>query len=310
MSAGHVPVLLAEVLQVLKPRDGAHYIDGTFGGGGYAQALLDAAECNVLGIDRDPDAIARGQDMVARYQGRLTLVQGEFSHMDALFEAAGGTKADGVVLDIGVSSFQFDQPERGFSFRQDGPLDMRMSRSGPSAADFVNTADEKELADIIFHFGEERHSRRIARAIVAARPIERTAALAEIVSGALGPAAARQPIHPATRTFQALRIYVNDELGELERGLEAAERVLKTGGRLAVVAFHSLEDRIVKRFLSARSVAAPKGSRHAPERRAEHAQSFRLLTARPVMPGAAEIERNPRSRSARLRAAERLASAA
>lgn len=310
MNAGHVPVLLAEVLQVLNPRDGAHYIDGTFGGGGYAQALLDAAQCNVLGIDRDPDAIARGQDMVARYRGRLTLVQGEFSHMDALFAAAGGTKADGVVLDIGVSSFQFDQPERGFSFREDGPLDMRMSRSGPSAADFVNTADEKELADIIFHYGEERHSRRIARAIVAARPIERTAALAEIVSGALGPAAARQPIHPATRTFQALRIYVNDELGELERGLEAAERVLKTGGRLAVVAFHSLEDRIVKRYLSARSAAAPKGSRHAPEHRAEHAQSFRLLTARPVMPGAAEIERNPRSRSARLRAAERLASAA
>ncbi len=310
MSEGHIPVLLGEVLKVIAPRDGAHYIDGTFGGGGYSRALLDTAKCRVLGIDRDPDAIARGQAMVQHYGGRLTLVQGEFSNMDALLAAAGEPDTDGVVLDIGVSSFQFDQPERGFSFREDGPLDMRMSKSGPSAADVVNTVDETELANIIFQYGEERHSRRIARAIVAARPIERTAALAEIVSNAMGPAAARQPIHPATRTFQALRIYVNDELGELERGLEAAERVLRAGGRLAVVAFHSLEDRIVKRFLAGRSDAAPKGSRHLPQTGPAHAQSFRLLTSRAVKASASEIELNARARSARLRAAERLAPAA
>lgn len=306
---GHVPVLLGEVLDVIAPRAGAHYVDGTFGGGGYSRALLEAAECRVLGIDRDPDAIARGQAMVSEFKGRLTLVQGEFSNLDALLAAAGEDKTDGVVLDVGVSSFQFDQAERGFSFREDGPLDMRMSKAGPSAADVVNTADETELASIIFHLGEERHSRRIARAIVAARPITRTAALAQIVADAQGPAAARQPIHPATRTFQALRIYVNDELGELERGLEAAERVLRAGGRLAVVAFHSLEDRIVKRFLAGRSAAASKGSRHAPETRPAHAQTFRLITPRAIKPGAAEIERNPRARSARLRAGERLAAA-
>jgi 16S rRNA (cytosine1402-N4)-methyltransferase len=310
MSQGHTPVLLGEVLDVIGPRDGAHYIDGTFGGGGYSRALLDAAECRVLGIDRDPDAIARGQAMVQRYAGRLTLVQGEFSDMEKLLAGVGETATDGVVLDIGVSSFQFDEPGRGFSFREDGPLDMRMSRTGPSASDIVNTMDEKELASIIFRFGEERNSRRIARAIVAARPVTRTAQLAGIVSDASGPAAARLPIHPATRTFQALRIYVNDELGELERGLAAAERVLRAGGRLAVVAFHSLEDRIVKHFLAERSAAVPKGSRHAPEARRAHAQSFRLITARAIKPGEAETEFNPRARSARLRAAERLASAA
>lgn len=305
--SGHVPVLLAEVLDIVRPHDGAHYIDGTFGGGGYSCALLDSAKCRVLGIDRDPDAIARGQEMVARYEGRLKLALGNFSQMDVLLAAAGEQNSDGVVLDLGVSSFQFDLPERGFSFREDGPLDMRMSRSGSSAADIVNTADEKTLIDIIFRYGEERQARRIARAIIAARPILRTAKLAEVVSAALGPAAARQKIHPATRTFQALRIFVNDELGELERGLDAAERVLKEGGRLAVVAFHSLEDRIVKRFLTERSAAAPKSSRHAPERAQRRAQTFQLLTPHPVMPGEKEILSNPRSRSARLRAAERLA---
>ncbi|MBU6474112.1 MAG: 16S rRNA (cytosine(1402)-N(4))-methyltransferase RsmH [Alphaproteobacteria bacterium] len=308
--SGHVPVLLAEVLDIIRPRDGAHYIDGTFGGGGYSRALLDSAKCRVLGIDRDPDAIARGQELVARYEGRLKLSLGNFSQMEALLAAAGEPASDGVLLDLGVSSFQFDQPERGFSFREDGPLDMRMSRSGPSAADVVNSADEKALIDIIFRYGEERQARRIARAIIAARPILRTAKLAEVVSAALGPAAARQKIHPATRTFQALRIIVNEELGELERGLDAAERVLKEGGRLAVVAFHSLEDRIVKHFLAERSAAASKSSRHAPEHGRRHAQSFRLLTSRPVMPGEEEILSNPRSRSARLRAAERLAAPA
>jgi 16S rRNA (cytosine1402-N4)-methyltransferase len=314
MNEGHVPVLLAEVLEALNPRDGAHYIDGTFGGGAYARAILEAANCKVFGIDRDPDAVARGQKLAADYGGRLAVTEGNFSELDQLFaqafNSAGEAKSDGVVLDLGVSSFQFDQADRGFSFREDGPLDMRMSKSGPSAADVVNTADEKTLTIIISNLGEERFARRVARAIIAARPVMRTRQLAEVVEKALGPAAARHPIHPATRTFQALRIHVNDELGELERGLAAAERVLKAGGRLAVVAFHSLEDRIVKRFLSERSSAAPRASRHAPDSTPKHTATFHLLSSRPRMPGAAEIERNPRARSARLRAAERTAAAA
>jgi 16S rRNA (cytosine1402-N4)-methyltransferase len=304
MSA-HVPVMLAEVLEALSPRDGAHYIDGTFGGGGYSRAILEAADCRVLGIDRDPDAIARGQALVAHFGGRLTLVHGEFSRMDEI----AGHLTDGVVLDLGVSSFQFDEAERGFSFRTDGPLDMRMSKEGESAADFVNTADEKRLAEVISRYGEEHRARPIARAIVRARPITRTAALASVVSDALGPRAQRFAIHPATRTFQALRIHVNDELGELERGLAAATRALSDKGRLAVVSFHSLEDRIVKRFLLGHSSAAGRPSRHAPEAR-RTAQPYRLLTSRPRMPSAAEIDRNPRARSARLRAAERIRSAA
>jgi 16S rRNA (cytosine1402-N4)-methyltransferase len=302
----HVPVMLAEVLEALSPRDGAHYIDGTFGGGGYARAILEAAECRVLGIDRDPDAIARGQSLVAHFAGRLTLVQGCFSQMAELSRE----KADGVVLDLGVSSFQFDEAARGFSFRADGPLDMRMGKDGESAAHFVNTASEKMLADIIFRYGEERQSRSIARAIVAARPVTRTAELAEIVTKALGPAAARFAIHPATRTFQALRIHVNDELGELERGLDAATDVLDDKGRLAIVSFHSLEDRIVKRYLAQRSTTAARPSRHAPDQRRAGTPLYRLLTSKPRMPGAAEVDRNVRARSARLRAAERLRPAA
>ena len=301
--SGHLPVMLSEVLEALSPRDGAHYVDGTFGGGGYAKAILEAADCRVLGIDRDPDAIARGLEMAKNFGGRLTLVQGEFSRMDELF----GGQSDGVVLDLGVSSFQFDQAERGFSFREDGPLDMRMSRSGESAADVVNGADEDELTRIIRDLGEERFARRVARAIIAARPVSRTAQLADVVAKALGPAALRHPIHPATRTFQALRIHVNDELGELERGLEAAERVLKTGGRFVVVAFHSLEDRIVKRFFTERGKPQPAGSRHVPQMRAAREQTFRLISSKPRMPSEAEIARNPRARSARLRAAEKLA---
>lgn len=310
MSDGHVPVLLNGVLDVLAPRDGAMYVDGTFGGGGYARAILDAADCRVLGIDRDPDAIARGQALIAQYKGRLTLLQGEFSQMDALLARAGETASDGVVLDLGVSSFQFDQGERGFSFRHDGPLDMRMSREGASAADVVNTADEKTLASILRRLGEERHAGRVARAIIAARPLSRTAQLADVVAKALGPAAARHAIHPATRTFQALRIHVNDELGELERGLHAAENILREGGRLAVVSFHSLEDRMVKRFLSERSQLASRGSRHTPEAGRDHAQTFRLITTKPVVAGLDETERNPRARSARLRAAERVTTVA
>jgi len=302
---GHLPVMLAEVLEALAPRDGAHYIDGTFGGGGYARAILEACDCRVLGIDRDPDAIARGEKLVALYPGRLTLVHGEFSQLDRLLSESGERATDGVVLDLGVSSFQFDEPERGFSFRADGPLDMRMSKSGISAADVVNTEDEKSLAVIIARYGEERQARRIARAIVAARPLARTGELAELVAKTLGPAAARFAVHPATRTFQALRIHVNDELGELSRALEAATRALKPRGRLAVVSFHSLEDRIVKRFFAERSSTAPRASRHTPETR--RAPLYRLIGARPQTPGAAEIADNPRSRSAKLRAGERLA---
>ena len=299
--SGHLPVMLNEVIAMLAPRDGAHYIDGTFGGGGYSRAILEAADCKVLGIDRDPQAIARGQALVKQFGGRLTLVEGEFSRMDEFADAT-----DGIVLDLGVSSFQFDQPERGFSFREDGPLDMRMSLSGESAADVVNTADLGTLTRLIARYGEENNARRIARAIIAARPISGTAELAAIVAEAQGPAALRHAIHPATRTFQALRIHVNDELGELERGLDAALRILKPEGRLVVVSFHSLEDRIVKQFLTARSTAAPRASRHAPETAAAK-PAFQLLTTRPQIPGADEIAANPRARSAKPRAGLKLA---
>jgi 16S rRNA (cytosine1402-N4)-methyltransferase len=292
--------MLAEVLETLSPRDGAHYVDGTFGGGGYASAILEAADCRVLGIDRDPAAIARGQALVQRFGGRLTLVQGEFSRMGEFTLAI-----DGVVLDLGVSSFQFDEPARGFSFREDGPLDMRMSLSGESAADIVNGTDERTLSQIIARYGEEKNARRIARAITAARPVTGTAQLAAIVSEAQGPAALRHAIHPATRTFQALRIHVNDELGELERGLEAALDILKPQGRLVVVSFHSLEDRMVKRFLTERSTSAPRASRHAPVSTASRKAAFRLLPRR--LPSAEEIASNPRSRSAKLRAGIKLA---
>jgi 16S rRNA (cytosine1402-N4)-methyltransferase len=295
----HLPVMLNEVLEMLSPRDGAHYVDGTFGGGGYSNAILEAADCTVLGIDRDPDAIARGQKLVERFAGRLTLVQGEFSTMDQFTDSA-----DGVVLDLGVSSFQFDQPARGFSFREDGPLDMRMSLSGESAADFVNTTDERTLSLTISRYGEEKNARRIARAIIAARPVTGTAQLAAIVSEAQGPAALRHAIHPATRTFQALRIHVNDELGELERGLDAALKILRPEGRLVVVSFHSLEDRMVKRFLTTN---APRSSRHAPADTRTHSAAFQLLTTRPHIPTVEELSSNPRSRSAKLRAGLKLA---
>src|SRR5471032_2688644 len=298
----HVPVMLAQVLAMLQPKDGEHYVDGTFGGGGYARAILEAADCRVLGIDRDPDAIARGQALVQHFAGRLTLVEGEFSNMDSLADAS-----DGVVLDLGVSSFQFDTPARGFSFRADGPLDMRMSLSGESAADFVNSADHSTLASVIARLGEEKNARRIASAIIAARPVTGTAQLAAIVSEAQGPAALRHAIHPATRTFQALRIHVNDELGELDRGLDAALSILRPQGRLVVVSFHSLEDRMVKRFLSTRSTSAPRASRHAPVGTPAHTAAFKLLTTRPRVPSAEELGNNPRARSAKLRAGLKLA---
>ena len=303
MSARHVPVMLEEVMAVLQPRDDAIYVDGTFGGGGYSAALLERAKCRVVGIDRDAEAIARGRVLAERFEGRLTLIHGRFSQMDALLGAQGVGKADGVALDIGVSSFQLDTSERGFSFAADGPLDMRMDASdGLSAADLVNTLSEEDLVRILSRYGEEKRAKTLARAIIAARPISRTGELADVAERVLG---RREKIHPATRTFQALRIAVNDELGELERGLEAAERVLNPNGRLAVVSFHSLEDRIAKRFLVERSGRTGQGSRHAPERPAGEAPTFALLGKNPQTPNDDEIRSNPRSRSARLRAAVR-----
>lgn len=308
---GHIPVLLPETLAALAPQAGERFIDGTFGAGGHSAALLDAApDVRVLGIDRDPDTVATGQALAEASGGRLTLLEGRFAELDRIAEAAGFAPADGVLLDVGVSSMQLDAPERGFSFQQDGPLDMRMSRSGPSAADAVNSAEEKDLADILFHLGEERRSRAIARAIVARRrerPFARTLELAQLVERVLG----RGKIggrHPATRTFQALRIYVNDELGELAQGLAAAERVLKPGGRLAVVTFHSLEDAMVKRFLQARTGKREGASRHLPPGAPpERESSFRFVNPKPVSPAETEIAANPRARSARLRWAVRTA---
>ena len=312
---GHTPVLLQDVLEVLRPRDGAIFVDGTFGRGGTSTALLDAADCSVWGIDRDPEAVAHGKELSARYPGRLTVIEGRFGDMDRLMSAQGIVPVDGVTLDLGVSSPQLDQAERGFSFRSDGPLDMRMAGPAatgePSAAEVVNSLPEAELADIIWRYGEERKSRRIAHAIVARRaeqPLTRTGELAELVRKAAGPSG--RGVHPATRTFQALRIYVNDELGELDRGLIAAEAILKPGGHLAVIAFHSLEDRRVKSFLRQRSGAGGGASRHLPEAPApRQAATFALLNREVRKPGAEEERSNPRARSARLRAAERTAAA-
>jgi 16S rRNA (cytosine1402-N4)-methyltransferase len=303
-SQRHVPVLGREAVDMLGPRAGGTYVDATFGAGGYSRAILAFAGTRVIGIDRDRTAIAGGFGLVEASEGRLTLVEDRFSNLAEICAAESAAAVDGVVMDVGVSSMQLDEAGRGFSFRLDGPLDMRMAQAGPTAADVVAKASEAELADIIYLFGEERHSRSVARAIVAARkeaPITTTRALADIVARVVR----TRPgdIHPATRTFQALRIFVNEELDELQTALEAAERVLKPGGRLAVVSFHSLEDRIVKNFLSERGKTGG-GSRHLPEvKRA--APSLRLLTRRPVTPDESEVAANPRARSAKLRAAER-----
>jgi 16S rRNA (cytosine1402-N4)-methyltransferase len=305
----HIPVLGPPALAFLNVHEGGVYIDGTFGAGGYTRAILDAANCKVIGIDRDQTAIALGADLVEQAGGRLTLVEDRFSNLAAVASDCGAAQVDGIVLDVGVSSMQLDRAERGFSFRHDGPLDMRMSGEGPSAADVVNAASERDLATIIYILGEERFSRGIARAIVKARaegPVATTRALADIVASAVR--TRPTDIHPATRTFQALRIFVNDELGELAQALGAAEQTLKPGGRLAVVSFHSLEDRIVKSFLASRAETRG-GSRHAPEiKRA--APSFTVLTKRPVVADEAEIARNPRARSAKLRAGARTDAAA
>ncbi len=285
-------------------RDGGLYVDATFGAGGYSRAILDAADTRVIGIDRDRSAIAGGFDLVERSNGRLTLVENRFSNLAEVCAAQGAGAVDGVVMDVGVSSMQIDEAGRGFSFRLDGPLDMRMGHDGPTAADIVATASEADLASIIYIFGEERHSRAVARAIAASRheaPITTTRALAGIVSKVVR--SKPGDIHPATRTFQGLRIFVNEELDELHLALAAAERVLKPGGRLVVVSFHSLEDRIVKNFFNERA-GSGGGSRHLPEI-ARSAPAFRILTRRPVIAQDAEVRANPRARSAKLRAAER-----
>ena len=305
----HIPVLGREAVGMLAPRAGGVYVDATFGAGGYTRMILEIAGTTVIGIDRDRTAIAAGFDLVESVGGRLTLVEDRFSHLGEVCAAQGLAAVDGVVMDVGVSSMQLDQAGRGFSFRLDGPLDMRMGQAGPTAADVVARASEGDLADIIYLLGEERQSRRIARAIVADRqetPFTTTRALADLV----GRVVRSKPgdIHPATRTFQALRIFVNEELDELIAALAAAERVLKPGGRLAVVSFHSLEDRIVKNFLVRRGKKG-SGSRHRPE--IERASlSFAILTKRPLTPGEEEMHANPRARSARLRGAERTDAAA
>ena len=306
-TAPHIPVMLREVTEALAPKAGGVYVDGTFGRGGYTRAILDSADVRVVAIDRDPDAIAAGQSLVDQYKPRLTLLQGPFGAMDVLLVGQHISKVDGIALDLGVSSPQIDDPSRGFSFAADGPLDMRMSKSGPSAADVVNDMSERELADMIYTLGEERYSRRVARCIVEARAeqrISRTAQLAEIVREAVPRSA--DGIDPATRSFQALRIHVNDEMGELTRALNAAEALLSPQGRLAVVSFHSLEDRVVKEFMRRRSGAEANQSRHLPANdRDKPAPTLRVLTKKPVTPGEAEIAANPRARSAKLRVAER-----
>ncbi len=303
---GHIPVMLREVLAQLAPRQDAVYLDGTFGGGGYAQAILEAAGCTLWGIDRDPDAIARGAALAERFPGRLHLIQGQFGEMMLLLAKAGVSLLDGIALDLGISSFQIDDPARGFSFRGDGPLDMRMAKQGTTAADLVNSLSERDLADVLYELGEERASRRIARAIVAARaeaPIETTGRLASIIRAVMPPD--KSGIHPATRSFQALRIKVNDELGEIERALTQAAMLLAPGGRLVVVSFHSLEDRIVKRFMGEIAGRAPGLSRHDPRGlTVPPAARFRLLTPKALRPQPDETNMNPRSRSARLRAME------
>ena len=307
----HIPVLLDDVVDVLAPRDGAVYVDATFGAGGYSRALLEAADCTVWGIDRDPDAAAAGNEMAEAYGQRLTVLGGRFGDMKELLSDVGITQVDGIALDLGVSSMQIDDPARGFSFRFDGPLDMRMAKDGMSAADAVNKLAEKELADIIFRYGEERASRKIARAIVELRaqsPITRTGQLADIVRRVVW--RSKDGIDPATRTFQALRVYVNEELAELDRGLAAAEALLGQGGRLAAVSFHSLEDRRIKTFLQERSGAGPRPSRHLPVAgEAETLGTFEVPERRGRVPGDAEVRRNSRARSARLRWAIRTAAA-
>lgn len=304
--APHISVLLREVIDILAPKDGGIYVDGTFGAGGYTRAILEAADCRVYGIDRDPLAISMGREMVADYEGRLVMIEGCYADMEALLAKHNVQAVDGIALDIGVSSMQLDEAERGFSFMREGPLDMRMSGKGRTAADIVNEESEAELARIIFVYGEEQRSRAIARAVAERRelaPFTSTVELAEVVASVVRPTG--KGIHPATRTFQALRIVVNDELGQLVKGLVASERLLTPGGRLAVVSFHSLEDRRVKNFLSARSEGRARPSRHVPVMDEGPAPTFKLIKRGSIKARADELAVNPRSRSARLRGAIR-----
>ncbi len=307
----HIPVLIDEVVAALGPKDGERHIDGTYGGGGYARRLLDAARCEVIGIDRDIDAIERAS-MAAEKEPRLTPVLGRFGDMRALVADAGFERVDGITLDLGVSSFQIDQAERGFSFMRDGPLDMRMGRSGPSAADVVNQMDERDLATIIFRLGEEKQSRRIARSIIERRlkaPFTTTLDLADLIEGALGGRRGSRT-HPATRSFQAIRMFVNDELGELAKALNASEHLLNEGGRLVIVTFHSLEDRMVKLFMRERAGLMGGGSRYLPEKEEQAKPSFLVTSKKATEPSDAELDANPRARSSRLRAAIRTAAPA
>jgi len=308
----HYPVMRDEVLAVLAPKTGEVFVDGTFGAGGYSRAMLEESDCHVYAIDRDPSVQETADALADEFPGRFQLVPGCFSQMDGLLKARGIERVDGITLDIGVSSMQFDDSERGFSFQNDGPLDMRMSSEGTSAADVVNQMEETEIADIIYRYGEEKKSRAIARAIVEARaiaPITRTVHLAKIIEGVIGYRRyikGKKQIHPATRTFQALRIFVNDELGELKKGLYAAERILNPGGRLAIVTFHSLEDRIVKKFLKTRSGGDARASRHMPQNNMQEIKpSFEMIVRGAKKPTKGELAVNVRSRSAKLRAARR-----
>ena len=304
----HDPVLREEVLTALAILPGERHVDATFGAGGYTRAML-AAGAEVIACDRDPDAIAEGQALVEEAGGKLTLIHGRFGEIDRLLAERGIEAVDGITFDIGVSSMQLDRDERGFSFQKDGPLDMRMAQEGESAADWLNRADEAEIADVLFHYGDERQSRRVARAIVAARPLTRTGELATVIRKALRhPPGA--PKDPSTKSFQAIRIHINSELDELMAGLNAAERLLRPGGRLAVVSFHSTEDRIVKNFLRERSGGDAAGSRHRPARTPLARPATFETPARKVRPGKAEEARNPRARSATLRSAIRTAAPA
>ena len=304
--APHIPVLIDEVLDALAISPGETHLDGTFGAGGYSRAMAGQG-AKVVALDRDPDAITEGSMLPEVRNGAITLLAGEFSNMAASLASVDILRVNGVVLDIGVSSMQLDRADRGFSFQSDGPLDMRMAQSGMTAAEWLNSAREEDIADIIYRYGEEPRSRRVAKAIVEARPLLRTTELAHVVRRALG-YKPHDKKDPATRTFQAIRIFLNRELEELERGLEAAEAVLQPGGRLAVVTFHSLEDRIVKQFLRSRSGGDAGGSRHRPDAVPARAPSF-AKPAKAVRPGEAELMRNPRARSATLRSAVRLATA-